>query len=1178
MKNNILKSILATILLLLGVSHAAWADAGFWDNGGVVLTFRVDGTTKEVSLNNNVTTQDFGSLSSLSLNQVLCNVWKDGSGNICSATAYYKIDEGSYSSGFATIYSSSNGNNQVWKGTFDANLLNGVSVGAHKLTLYFMATGSTSSSSDCSQNIYYSNNSQNYVFTFTYCTTPTIAWGTAPADGTVGGNMTATVSTNQTSPTVTWTSSNTSVATVDANGKITYVAAGTTTITASYTGDGTTYCAETVSVSKDITVTAAATALNIYVQGRFKVRTSEGGSEWKYTGSADDDSWNTSSTNIKFEYEEATGYYKLNTYCSVKELSASINNTNYYYFHFKEGSTEYGATDDNIKPALEANKRTIQSGDKNFIFTTSDCEKGDNVVLYLDWSNKTFWYAVDPTYTVTYDYNGGSGSETSATCKQGEAVTLPTPNTREGYTFNGWYTAATDGTLAGAAGATYTPTGDITLYAQWLKDYSADTYYYYDEKGDWQDTVCKALTKLTEYSFVELENSYILDRDGNKNKFKIFDKNTKRKDNWNTETEATHLVANGDNIAEKLADENLRNQLKGNIKLTNTGDNFNNAQYDTMSINEASFFVVLYYPNTSLNSSNNFVLAAMTTLPDAEKYNVTFGVVDNVGGTLTAKSSDGSTISSGALVSYATFTATPDAGYAVEGWYSDAEGTQRIDAAGTSTTYSQAITEANNSVYVKFAQVRAVYFKNNHNWSEVHIYTFSNDPFNSDYNDKDNNTQDETHKKGIGPAGALEKAQMTHIGDDIYMYQLTKANKFKYIAFTSKNQYGYDNFYDYNDVVSRTDHNDTTGLFMYIPDKSESANTVNKNGDNHANYFYKGVWMKPNSTDAGYELVIHTSSVNDHKYAYFKAPTAGGFEFSYETVLTGGVTYSFFVKNDNNNYFGRGSDAGNTTISSTTNDLEMYLWGSGDVGEVSFTPVISGTYTFTLHLQDGRVLIDVIYPTTQYRLVYVEKDGSTIKKFHPSHIIKQRAGGTAEAPLYDTVSMHVRPYIRTWKEDTQKYDTTQNNTSMVWLQEFKKADENSNSMDWVTIKTIDTQKQKNITTNGVYNFVIKQDGSSATIDTTKTYPYTGRYYVRTDASDGGWNNYKQLSNYCYYNEYSRVYRGFDHYYCHWTTANTNIKYTIACDYSYCVSDTLAKEDHTPHNDFTDENDKFKYNA
>jgi len=70
-------------------------------------------------------------------------------------------------------------------------------------------------------------------------------------------------------------------------------------------------------------------------------------------------------------------------------------------------------------------------------------------------------------YTVTFNANGGSVSPTSTTqASQGGSVTLPTP-TRSGYDFNGWFTAATGGTKIN--GSTYTPTGNITIYAQWTQ-------------------------------------------------------------------------------------------------------------------------------------------------------------------------------------------------------------------------------------------------------------------------------------------------------------------------------------------------------------------------------------------------------------------------------------------------------------------------------------------------------------------------------------------------------------------------------------------------------------------------------------------------------------------------------------------------------------------------------------
>ena len=83
----------------------------------------------------------------------------------------------------------------------------------------------------------------------------------------------------------------------------------------------------------------------------------------------------------------------------------------------------------------------------------------ENVTIYPQWAK----------YTVTYNANGGSVKTSSTTVNPGESVTLPTP-TRDGHTFNGWYTAASGGTKIGGAGASYTPTNNITLYAQWTED------------------------------------------------------------------------------------------------------------------------------------------------------------------------------------------------------------------------------------------------------------------------------------------------------------------------------------------------------------------------------------------------------------------------------------------------------------------------------------------------------------------------------------------------------------------------------------------------------------------------------------------------------------------------------------------------------------------------------------
>ncbi|MBQ3182854.1 MAG: InlB B-repeat-containing protein, partial [Clostridia bacterium] len=72
-------------------------------------------------------------------------------------------------------------------------------------------------------------------------------------------------------------------------------------------------------------------------------------------------------------------------------------------------------------------------------------------------------------YTVTFNANGGSVSTTSQEVTYDSAYgTLPTP-TRAGWTFDGWYTAASGGTKV-TSSTTCTTAGNHTLYAHWSQD------------------------------------------------------------------------------------------------------------------------------------------------------------------------------------------------------------------------------------------------------------------------------------------------------------------------------------------------------------------------------------------------------------------------------------------------------------------------------------------------------------------------------------------------------------------------------------------------------------------------------------------------------------------------------------------------------------------------------------
>jgi len=75
------------------------------------------------------------------------------------------------------------------------------------------------------------------------------------------------------------------------------------------------------------------------------------------------------------------------------------------------------------------------------------------------------FYSVDPDndyYVVSYDSNGGTAVE-SETVEAGAKATEPTPPTKEGFTFDGWYTSA----IEEWDFATDTVESNMTLYAKW---------------------------------------------------------------------------------------------------------------------------------------------------------------------------------------------------------------------------------------------------------------------------------------------------------------------------------------------------------------------------------------------------------------------------------------------------------------------------------------------------------------------------------------------------------------------------------------------------------------------------------------------------------------------------------------------------------------------------------------
>ncbi|MBT1175946.1 InlB B-repeat-containing protein, partial [Bifidobacterium sp. LC6] len=89
-----------------------------------------------------------------------------------------------------------------------------------------------------------------------------------------------------------------------------------------------------------------------------------------------------------------------------------------------------------------------------------------DITIYAHWTKDT-----SQRYTVKFDLNGAPGSVDSQSVESSKTAYRPSDPSRDGYTFGGWYTAATGGSRYDFSTAV---TKDITIYAHWYKDGAPD--------------------------------------------------------------------------------------------------------------------------------------------------------------------------------------------------------------------------------------------------------------------------------------------------------------------------------------------------------------------------------------------------------------------------------------------------------------------------------------------------------------------------------------------------------------------------------------------------------------------------------------------------------------------------------------------------------------------------------
>ena len=226
----------------------------------------------------------------------------------------------------------------------------------------------------------------------------------------------------------------------------------------------------------------------------------------------------------------------------------------------------------------------------------------------------------------------------------------------------------------------------------------------------------------------------------------------------------------------------------------------------------------------------------------------------------------------------------------------------------------------------------------------------------------------------------------------------------------------------------------------------------------------------------------------------------------------------------------------------TMDDETAYNGDSRGWHNCKIKATVTGIYRFSYNRETH--VLTITYPegsepkVGDYRLAY---KNSTSGSFHPAHFISKN---TTASEKLDTVSFFVDTISMTPQIILQKC-TNVSNGKGTW----------ANVGSWQDVA---------VEAAGVYNFVLKQTNSgdthNAEIDMSKKHAYTGHYYIRTNCAAGGWEAYNVASSMMTYSSYADKHENFDHYYCEWVENTTeNVSFTIANDYSYCVSDTMTTD-------------------
>jgi uncharacterized repeat protein (TIGR02543 family) len=487
------------------------------------------------------------------------------------------------------------------------------------------------------------------------------------------------------------------------------------------------------------------------------------------------------------------------------------------------------------------------------------------------------------------------------------------------------------------------------------------------------------------------------------------------------------------------------------------------------------------------------------------------------------------------------------------GWFTSAVGGTQV------TAETQLRTIGAHTLYAHYEDLTQVYFKNTIGWDEVYV-TYAA------YWDTYNNPS-----KGTGNNGCTyNKMRRVPGTTDVYYDQVPASIVASWtggnekIAFnsqellTDKEKHapttGDYNNYNVGEVVYRMDFDSRATMFVPTNNNGTTADgnyvlngaaqyrsTGYKEGTSSDPEYTSGYWMIFNNTYSGY-LFSYQKDYGSWSAEYgMNGAKAGDSVFVYSVKMDANTRYDLRIRKDcqTTNTKSRQFCYGTQITSSACTDLKLVC----DPNNNSWMQTTAaGEYKFILTTKsDGHMYLTVEYPlaVNDYRVLYNYNDGSA--KEYASEVIKPIAKDTV-----DTISVFVHklqaPVVsRSMK--IQKCTAINGSGVPTWSD--------------VATGTIDLSS---VTANGVYNFAVQQY-ESGTPTGAFIGKYDGDFYIRTEASDGGWDQYKdRADNVMTYSAYSMTQtlsEPYSHYYCRYVgSTSTDITFAVATKYSPNISGTM----------------------